>query len=229
MASIPAEFQPFIGVLILAVLFFFTSSMIHRYREIQAQKMQRAQQLISGADEIEHALIRLSGMELPRELGDFCRQELVIRYQEVNKLFPAMEDVQQRLRQAEAMDSGQGPWELPNLETQAQLNSYTLGLSGILDILSNRGAKSLDDVEKVKSLREKIRAIRAQAQYEFHARHSREHAEKGEWGRAQEEILKLMGYLKAKAPANEMGKALYQQAAQLYHHYLHQEVQGEAA
>ncbi len=224
---IPIEFHPFVGVIGLAILFVMVVSTIHRYREWQAEKMARVGRLMVGATALEHAILRLADIGMPQELGDFCREELLIRYREVEKLFPNMEGVRERIGHAEGLRLGQGPWRVPAISDEAQLQTYTLGLSGMLDMLSKHGAKSLAGVQSVRALREKIRVQRAEVQYLYHAKSSRDAAVNGEWSHAQEEVLHLMGFLKAKAPANERGKMLYQHAAQLYHHYTHQELPTE--
>ncbi len=224
---IPTEFHPFVGVLGLAILFIMVVSTIHRYREWQAEKMARVGRLMAGATALEHAILHLKDIGMSQELGDFCREELLIRYREVEKLFLNMDGIRERIGHAEGLRLGQGPWRVPAIANEAQLRTYTLGLSGLLDMLSEHGVKSQAGAQNVRVLRDKIRVQRAETQYLYHAKSSRDAAVNGEWSHAQEEVLHLMGFLKAKAPANERGKMLYQRAAQLYHHYIHQELPTE--
>ncbi len=224
---IPTEFHPFVGVLGLAILFIMVVSTIHRYREWQAEKMARVGRLMAGATAVEHAILHLKDIGMPQELGDFCREELLTRYREVETLFPNMDGNRERIGHADGLRLGQGPWRVPAIADKAQLQTYTLGLSGLLGMLSEHGVKFQQGAQHVRALREKIRVQRAVAQYLYYAKSSRDAAINGEWSQAQEEVLHLMDFLRAKAPANERGKMLYQHAAQLYHHYTHQELPTE--
>ncbi len=228
-AVIPPEFHPFVGVVGLAILFLMIVSVIHRYREWQAEKMTRAGRLMAGAAVLEQATQHLGEIGIPQELGDFCREELLVRYRDVAVLFPNMEGLQERIGQAESLRLGQGPWEIPAISSKTQLKTYHQGLSGLLDMLSNCEAKSLQNNDSTKALRNKIRTLRAESMYSFLEKSSLEAAANGEWSRAQDEVLRLISFLKSKAPANEQGKRLYQQSAQLYHYYIHQELPPEQA
>jgi len=225
---LPPEFRPFVGVFILAVLFVAVTSLIHKYRLWQADKVGKAQRILSGAQHVEKALQAMEGLVMPREMGDFCRDELLARYRLVQSMFANFEGIQQRIKETQSRHPGRGGnWETPHLESEAQLDRHTAALTEILDVMSTQALYSSMSPEANRELRERIRLLRAETRVEFCSRKAYAAAEAGAWDKAQNDMLRLMGFLKSKAPANERGKELYQQATDLYRHYNHRELPGQ--
>jgi hypothetical protein len=225
--TLATELRPFLGVAILAALFLAISSVVHKYRQWQAEKMARADRLLRGAGQIEHALSELEAFGVPRELVDVCKAELLARYQAVQQLFPKLEGLAERLRRIE-----QGPraealsrnWTVPELPTRIQLNQYIKGLTALVEFFAHQTPLSELDADNRKSLREHLRTLRAEACFAFLQRELITAAENGDWGRAEKQAAQLMGFLRAKAPPTERGKALYAQASALAHQVHHHEI-----
>ncbi len=222
------EFRPFVGVFILAVVFVVVTSLIHRYRLWQADKMNKAQRIYAGALRLEKALQAMEGLSMPQEMGDFCRNELLARYRAVQSLFSNFDDIGQRIAEAEGRHPGRGGnWEPPHLDTEAQANRHTIGTTAVVDILSTERLYSNLDPAASRELRERIRILRAETRFGFFSHGTLEAAQAGEWNKAQNDMLRLMGFLRQKAPPNDRGKELFQQATELYRHYNHRQIPGQ--
>lgn len=224
------EFRPFVGVFILAIVFVAVASLIHKYRLWQAEKLSKAQRLFAGAQHLEKALQAMEGLTLPQEVGDFCRSELLARYRAVQALFRRFDGIQQRIAEAEGRHPGRGGnWEPPRMETEAQVNRHTMALTGVLDAISSAPLYSNLDPATCRELRERIRVLRAETRFEFFGRSTLKAAQAGEWNKAQNDMLRLMGFLRQKAPPNDRGKELFNQATELYRHYNHRQIPGHEA
>jgi hypothetical protein len=212
------ELRPFIGVGALALLFLAAASLIHRYRAWQAERLVRAQRLLRAADRLERVLMHLQGAPLPRELLEWCKQDLLSRYRQVQELFPKLQELEERIQAAERMrsDAGTAAWEAPQMHSAAELRHYARGLTALVEFLSPGAPGAQASSARARELRERLRTLRADAQAAYHTRTALEMAEAGHWDRAQAEALQLIGLLKAKAPPNERGKALYRSAVALY-------------
>jgi len=222
------QFQPFVGVLILTVVFVMVASLIHKYRLWQAEKMRKAQRLLSGADRLEGIVQRLGAQALPQELGEFCHDELLARYRAVQGLYPADENVGKRIAAVETSNLGRGVgWDVPPVENEGVLNMHTAAMNGLVDFLTTETLHSSLDPELRRELRERIRVLRAETRFAYCERTSLEFAGNGDWDKAQNQMLRLMAFLREKAPPNERGKALYQKATDYYRHYNHRQMPGE--
>jgi hypothetical protein len=230
--TLAAELRPFLGVAVLAVLFLAISSLVHKYRLWQAEKMRRADRLLRGAGRIEQALSQLEPFGVPRELVEVCKAELLARYQEVQKLFPKLDGLAERLRRIE-----QGPrtdaltrnWSVPELASPAQLNSYNKGLTALVEFFAHETPQSELDAATRKTLREHLRTLRAEAYFTVLARLVVTSAENGDWTLAQNQAAQLLGFLRAKAPPTERGKGLYADASALAHRVQQHQVPGSDA
>jgi len=220
---ISPELRPFVGVTGLAVLFLATVSLIYRYRAWQAEKLARAQHLVRSAERMERVLMRLQGQPLPRELLDLCKQELLARYRKVQGLFPQLPDLEGRIQAVERLrtDHAAATWAAAELHHAAELNAYTQGLTALVELLTAEWLTPKLDPPRLRELREQVRTLRAEAQSAFHTRAALEFAAAEDWKQAQAEAVRLLGLLKAKAPPNERGKALYRAALLLYQHLVH--------
>lgn len=227
---LPPEFRPFTGVLALAVLFVAVSSLIHKYRLWQAEKLKKAQQLFSSALRLEKAMVAMEGLPVPQEVGDFCRSELLARYRVVQSMFANFNGIQERIDGAEGRRPGRGgSWEPPRLESEDQINRHTLALTAAVDVLSSQPLYSNFNSSTAKELRERIRTLRAETRFEYYGRSTLKAARSGDWNKAQNDMLRLMSFLRQKAPPNERGKQLFQQATELYRYYNHRQVPGADA
>jgi hypothetical protein len=223
--------RPFLGVGGLALLFVAVASLVHKYRQVQADKMARSDRLLRGAGRIEQALARLERFGVPRELAESCRDELLARYRQVQELFPALPGLEERIRKIEQglrPDAVTRDWTAPELADRAQLDTYTRGLTGLVDFFCEDGALATPDPGTRKALRERIRILRAEAHRGFRERVILSAAQAGEWRQALDEALLLLNFLRAKAPTSERGKALYQEAFALYQDVEQKRLPGQA-
>jgi hypothetical protein len=124
---------------------------------------------------------------------------------------------------AESLTRG---WIAPDLADAAQLDRYTKALTGLVDFFASEAPVSELDARGLRTLREQLRTLRAEAHCGFRRQAMQAAAEAGEWGHAREEALLLLGFLRAKAPASERGKALYKEALGLYHDVEHRRTPG---
>lgn len=219
------EFSPFIGVAVLGFLFMAIASLIQKYRNWQAEKMSRANALLRGAVLLEQAQQHLQGKPVPREVNGFCRQELQERYKRVLELFPDYPGLAERIERAE-QGSGRetNSWEPPELEGAGDVGPYVMGLTCVVDYMSSHPPLMDLDAERARMLRERLRILRAETRFGFHNTRVRQAAGEGNWVAAKKEALKLMGFLKEKAPANTQGKTMYHQTLELYRCLEHREL-----
>lgn len=218
--------RPFLGVIGLTALFLSAASLIHRYRTWQAEKLARAQRLMRGAEQLEHAFAKLQGWPLHRDLLDLCKQELIYRYRTIQELFPKIPDWDARIQAAEQlpMDHATPTWEVAEMQNTEELGAYTKGLTALIEFLAQQRLTSNSNPARPRELREQLRTLRAEAQSNFRTQTALEFAEAENWVQAQEEALRLLTFLKAKAPPNERGKTLYRNAFALYQHLLQRQL-----
>jgi hypothetical protein len=224
------EFRPFIGVAALALVFIFVASMIHKYRLWQAEKMAKAQRFLRGAKHIEGALESIGAIALPRSVTRLFKEERVLRYQEALRLMPQYEDASERLRQLESSHEGEGAdpgWDAPDFNDAQQASGYAAGLSELVAYLTLERSLSELSVADAKTLREQLRTLRAESKAKFHHKVAEAAAEQGDWEKAQQEFMLLITYLKSKAPSNERGKVLYQEALDAYQDVFHKRLPGK--
>ena len=142
--GLSARLQLGLGVFALAVVFVSVASLIHKYRLWQAEKIGKAQKLLSGAQRLETILAVLEGFALPQDLGDFCRDELLARYRGVQLLFPSSEDVKQRIGDTELKHPGRGgTWDPPQLPDETALNRYTRLGDNLINVDASDGIVTL--------------------------------------------------------------------------------------
>jgi hypothetical protein len=219
------EFRPFGGVIILAVLFVAVTSLINKYRWWQADKLTRVQRLMAGAERLQKALQDLETMVLPPELGDFCRNELLARYRTVQTLMPSYEGVGQLIAETESKHPGRGgSWDPPRLEDERAVNRHTAALTSLVDFLASEPLRGGMQPAANRALRERVRVLRAETRFAYYERATLEAARAGNWVKAQNDVLRLMGFLRQKAPPNEHGKELFNRASDLYRHYNHRQI-----
>lgn len=214
----PVEFDPFLGVLGLTFLFWVTANVIQRYREIQAEKLARLGRLWSGAERIEDALAKLDGLPVPRELTGLFGTELLVRYRALAELVPKMEGLPERLADAQSRikAGGQDPgWHAPQLNDAAQVYRYMEGLTRMVDILENVSLEERIEPVRARELREKIRVLRAETRWENGRRRILAAGILADWETARKEAVKVIAYLKRRAPRNQRGMALYEEAEAL--------------
>jgi hypothetical protein len=224
------EFRPFVGVFVLTVLFVSVASLIHKYRLWQADRMAKAQRLLSGAQRLEKALQAMNGIVLPQEMGDLCRNELLFRYRGIKVLFPNFDGIEKRIAETEAKQAGRGGgWDAPQLETEAEVKRHTAAMTEFVEFLSTGPFYSDLSPEAGKTMRERLRTLRAETRFEYFEKSTLAAAQAGDWNKAQNDMLRLMGFLRQKAPPNEKGKELFQKATDLYRHYNHRQMPGEEA
>jgi hypothetical protein len=225
---IPVELQPFVGVGVLAVVFVFVASLIHKYRLWQAEKMAKARKLLRGVKQIEVALEKIANVALPRSVVRLFKAERLLRYQKVLQLVPQYAEMNERLQQLERSHESEGGdpgWDPPALTEARQVASFTAGLTGLVTYLTEEQVLSEDfDANAAKLMREQLRTLRAEIKARFHSAVATEAAQQGNWEIAKKESLLLLNYLKTKAPPNEQGRALYQQAMDLYRHFSHKKL-----
>jgi hypothetical protein len=214
---ISPEFRPFLGVGALALLFLMVASLVARYRAWQATKLRRCQALLGNAELLNPGRGKGGGPGLPREAREFQRAELGACYREALAMFPGLDNVRERLLALErSANEGGGDWNPPTFRDERALGLYSAAVTGIVDYISRERPRSAIGTEAARELQERLRVLRAQAQAGFYEESAKQAALAGRWDRAVNDVLKLLAFLKSKAPRNEYGLGLYQQALAQY-------------